>query len=107
MMLHAPNAVIIDVFTPNRNGSTRSAGLSLDLLAAEGGTHVRSVGSHLARSRRTRQLVHFDGTWMGQRSHLVLGAISGATQQCVANRSLALKALLSEAKEMTLARVQV
>jgi hypothetical protein len=45
----------------------------------------------------------FDGTAM---AHLVLGAISGATQQCVANRSLALKALLSEAKEMTLARVQ-
>jgi TetR/AcrR family acrAB operon transcriptional repressor len=44
-----------------------------------------------------------DGTAMG---HLVLGAISGATQQCVANPSLTLKALLSEAKEMTLARVE-
>ena len=39
-------------------------------------------------------------------AHIILGAISGATQQCLANRSLALKALLGEVKEMTAARVR-
>jgi AcrR family transcriptional regulator len=39
-------------------------------------------------------------------AHAILGAISGATQQSLANRSLTLDTLLNEARAMTLARVQ-
>jgi AcrR family transcriptional regulator len=36
----------------------------------------------------------------------ILGSISGASQQCLANRSLTIETLLGEAREMTLARVR-
>jgi AcrR family transcriptional regulator len=39
-------------------------------------------------------------------AHMILGLISGATQQCLANRSLSLGRLLSEAKTTVMARVQ-
>jgi hypothetical protein len=39
-------------------------------------------------------------------AHAILGAISGATQQSLANRSLTVETLLAEAREMTLARVR-
>ena len=38
-------------------------------------------------------------------AHTILGAISGATQQSLANRSLTVETLLNEARAMTLARV--
>jgi AcrR family transcriptional regulator len=39
-------------------------------------------------------------------AHVILGAISGASQQSLANRSLTVETLLAEAREMTLARVR-
>jgi AcrR family transcriptional regulator len=39
-------------------------------------------------------------------AHAILGSISGASQQSLANRSLTIETLLSEAREMTLARVR-
>jgi hypothetical protein len=36
---------------------------------------------------------------------MILGNLSGATQQSLANRSLTLRALLGEAKSMTMARL--
>lgn len=39
-------------------------------------------------------------------AHVILGSISGATQQSLANRSLTIETLLNEAREMTLARVR-
>ncbi len=38
-------------------------------------------------------------------AHMILGNLSGATQQSLANRSLTLTALLGEAKSMTMARI--
>jgi AcrR family transcriptional regulator len=38
-------------------------------------------------------------------AHVILGNLSGATQQSLANRSLTLTALLGEAKSMTMARI--
>jgi TetR/AcrR family transcriptional regulator, fatty acid metabolism regulator protein len=38
-------------------------------------------------------------------AHMILGNLSGATQQSLANRSLTLRALLGEAKSMTMARL--
>jgi AcrR family transcriptional regulator len=39
-------------------------------------------------------------------AHAILGGISGATQQSLANRSLTIETLLNEARDMTLARVR-
>jgi TetR/AcrR family transcriptional regulator len=39
-------------------------------------------------------------------AHTILGSISGASQQSLANRSLTIETLLNEAREMTLARVR-
>lgn len=39
-------------------------------------------------------------------AHAILGVISGASQQSLANRSLTIEILLNEAREMTLARVR-
>jgi len=39
-------------------------------------------------------------------AHMILAVISGASQQCLANRALTLKTLLTEAKELTLARIR-
>jgi AcrR family transcriptional regulator len=39
-------------------------------------------------------------------AHMILGIISGASQQCLANRSLRLGRLLSEAKTMMMVRVR-
>ena len=38
-------------------------------------------------------------------AHMILGSLSGAVQQSLANRSLTLTALLGEAKSMTMARI--
>ncbi len=38
--------------------------------------------------------------------HAILGSISGASQQSLANRSMTIEMLLAEAREMTLARVR-
>ena len=38
-------------------------------------------------------------------AHMILGSLSGATQQSLANRSLTLTALLEEAKSMTMLRI--
>jgi hypothetical protein len=39
-------------------------------------------------------------------AHMILGNLSGATQQSLANRSLTLAVLLGEAKTMTMARIR-
>ncbi len=39
-------------------------------------------------------------------AHMILGSLSGATQQSLADRSLTLAALLGEAKKMTMARIR-
>jgi TetR/AcrR family fatty acid metabolism transcriptional regulator len=42
----------------------------------------------------------------GVTAHMILGNLSGATQQSLANRSLTLAVLLGEAKTMTMARIR-
>jgi hypothetical protein len=37
---------------------------------------------------------------------MILGSLSGATQQSLANRTLTLETLLDESKNMTLARIR-
>jgi len=39
-------------------------------------------------------------------AHMILGSLSGATQQSLANRTLTLETLLDESKNMTLARIR-
>jgi AcrR family transcriptional regulator len=39
-------------------------------------------------------------------AHMILGSLSGATQQSLTNRTLTLEALLDEGKNMTLARIR-
>jgi TetR/AcrR family transcriptional regulator len=65
---------------------------------------ARAIGKILEEGRTTTEFREdIDAT---ATAHAILGVISGASQQSLANRSLTIETLLNEAREMTLARVR-